>query len=702
MRMKCPQCQFENPAHIRFCGNCGEQLFQSDEPTLSVTKTLKTPLIGLDIGMLLAGRYHIIEELGRGGMGRVYKVFDKEIKEKMALKLLRPEIAADEKMIERFRNELKFTRKITHKNICRMYDFNKEDETMYITMEYVSGEDLKSSLTRMGPLSAGKTVFLAKQICEGLAEAHKLGVVHRDLKPQNIMIDRGGNIRIMDFGIARSVQAKGVTATGMIIGTPEYMAPEQVEGKDVDQRSDIYSLGVILFELLTGTVPFEGDTPITVAIKHLREDAPEPKTINANIPDDMNKVVLKCLEKDRTKRYKSVEELLSELDKIEKGVPITDRIVPDKKPTPVGETPFFGDYTREKPKIKKYLIPVFVLIAVGILVIALIKFVPLQKSSESPLPPSAPPAQEGKLVVNSVPPGAEVYIDGTRLGITPLNSSLSPGKHSLRIEKSGYREKEEEIEIASAQTAEKKYTLDRLQAKIQPARKFNMKISTIPSPANIYINDSFVANYPFSSEYEKGRYKIRIEKEGYETVEQEIELRSNLSKTYRLERTYGWFSISAHPYAEVEIDGKPIGDPGERVPPVKVVRVASGPHRIKFILKDYAAEEITEEREESVLPGETKRVHHKFENLPGPGTQTKKEESPIKEPGKGWLIINAFPYAKIEIDGKSYREVPPVLEVELTAGKHTVKFIASRLNKTHTIEVNLSPGERKEIRHKFD
>lgn len=700
--MKCPQCQFENPAHIRFCGNCGEQLFQSDEPTLSVTKTLKTPLIGLDIGTLFAGRYHIIEELGRGGMGRVYKVFDKEIKEKMALKLLRPEIAADEKMIERFRNELKFTRKITHKNICRMYDFNKDEEISYITMEYVSGEDLKSSVTRMGLLSAGKTIFLAKQICEGLAEAHKLGVVHRDLKPQNIMIDRGGNIRIMDFGIARSVQAKGVTATGVMIGTPEYMSPEQVEGKDVDQRADIYSLGVILFELLTGTVPFEGDTPITVAIKHLREDAPEPKTINANVPDDMNKVVLKCLEKDRAKRYTSVEELLSELDKIEKGVPITDRIVPDKKPTPVGETPFFSDYTREKLKIKKYLIPVFVLIAVGILVIALIKFVPLQKSSESSLPPPAPPAQEGKLVVNSVPPGAEVYIDGTRRGITPLNSSLSPGKHSLRVEKSGYEEIKEEIKIASAQTAEKKYTLDRIRAKRELARKFNMKISTIPSPANIYINDSFVANYPFSSEYEKGRYKIRIEKEGYETVEEEIELRSNLSKTYRLERTYGWFSISAHPYAEIEIDGKPIGNPGERVPPVKVVRVASGQHRIKFILKDYAAQEITEEREESVLPGETKRVHHKFENLPGPGTQMKKEESPIKEPGKGWLIINAFPYAKIEIDGKSYREVPPVLEIELTEGKHSVKFIASRLNKTHTIEVNLSKGERKEIRHKFD
>jgi len=302
MAIKCPKCHFDNPDTQRFCGECGTQLPPAEEISAPLTETLETPKEELTTGSTFAGRYQIIEELGTGGMGKVYKTQDTEIKEKVTLKLLRPEIAADKKTIERFQNELRFARKISHRNVCRMYDLNKEEGSYYITMEYVPAEDLKSSIIRMGPLSTGKAIFIAKQVCEGLEEAHRLGVVHRDLKPQNIMIDKEGNARIMDFGIARSLKAKGITGAGVMIGTPEYKSPEQAEAKEVDHRSDLYSLGVILYEMVTGQLPFEGDTPLSIAMKHKSEAPPNPKWQNAQIPDSLSRVILTGMEKDARKR----------------------------------------------------------------------------------------------------------------------------------------------------------------------------------------------------------------------------------------------------------------------------------------------------------------------------------------------------------------------------------------------------------------
>jgi serine/threonine protein kinase len=314
MVRKCPQCDSENTDTARFCSNCGTLLPKSKETI--PTRTLETPTKKLTRGSIFADRFEIIEELGKGGMGRVYRVEDNKTKEEIALKLLKPEIATDKKTIERFRAELTTARKIRHKNICGMYDFGEDKGSYYITMEYVPGEDLKSLIRRV-KVDIGTSIRIAIQVCEGLSEAHRLGIVHRDLKPSNIIIDREGNAHIMDFGIARTLKEKGMTCAGVMIGTPEYMSPEQVEAKEVDQRSDIYSLGIILYEMLTGRLPFEADTAFAIGVKHKSETPKNPKDHNLQISENLSKTILKCLEKDPKNRHQSCEELLMDLNKVE-------------------------------------------------------------------------------------------------------------------------------------------------------------------------------------------------------------------------------------------------------------------------------------------------------------------------------------------------------------------------------------------------
>ena len=357
MTVKCPKCQAENPGTKQFCADCGTQLSSLKDISPEVTETIRTPRKELSRGSLFARRYEIIEELGKGGMGKVYRVFDTKIDEEVALKLIKPEIAADAETIKRFSNELKLSRKIAHRNVGKMYELMEEEGAHFITMEYVPGENLKSMIRMSGQLGIGTAVSVAKQVCEGLSEAHRLGIVHRDLKPSNIMIDREGAARIMDFGIARSLRVKGITGAGVIIGTPEYMSPEQVEGKEVDRRSDIYSLGIILYEMLTGRVPFEGDTPLTVAVKQKTEIPRSPQEHNAQISEDLSHLILKCLEKDKDKRYQSAEELRSGLDNIEKSIPATDRTATHKKPLTSKEiTVTF--------RAKKLWLPAFIIIAI--------------------------------------------------------------------------------------------------------------------------------------------------------------------------------------------------------------------------------------------------------------------------------------------------------------------------------------------------
>jgi hypothetical protein len=301
-------------------GGSNDTVLLSDVPENNFAETIVAPVTPFQIANLsstalaaLSERYEILGEAGHGSMGNVYKARDRETGETVALKLLKPEIASDQAMMERFKNELLFARKITHKNVCRMHEFNRVGGVAYTSMEFVEGESLRSVLNRFGGLPQRKAVNLALQICSGLKEAHAQGIVHRDLKPENIMVDANGNVKIMDFGIARSMEAV-TRLTGSMVGTPQYMAPEQVGGKSVDYRTDIYSLGLILYEMFTGAPAFQADNPVAVALKQMQEEAVPPHEIDPAIPAYIERTILKCLLKNPANRFQSIGQLENALN----------------------------------------------------------------------------------------------------------------------------------------------------------------------------------------------------------------------------------------------------------------------------------------------------------------------------------------------------------------------------------------------------
>jgi serine/threonine protein kinase/Flp pilus assembly protein TadD len=267
----------------------------------------------LQPGVLFGGRYEILGVLGQGGMGAVYKARDRELDRLIALKVIRPELATDPAILLRFKQELILSRNITHKNVVRIYDLGEADGIRFISMEYVDGEDLRTLLRRQGKFPPREALAVVEQVCRALDSAHSEGVIHRDLKPQNIMRDKHGRIVVMDFGLARSLGDTGMTQTGAIVGTLEYMSPEQALGSTLDQRSDIFSVGLIFYELLTGKAPYEADTAIASLMKRTREEARSASDVDASVPPSLSAIVSRCLEREPANRYHSSVELLQQL-----------------------------------------------------------------------------------------------------------------------------------------------------------------------------------------------------------------------------------------------------------------------------------------------------------------------------------------------------------------------------------------------------
>jgi eukaryotic-like serine/threonine-protein kinase len=273
------------------------------------------------IDTLFDGRYRIVRKLGAGGMADVYLAEDQELGRRVAIKILNGRHANDDQFIERFRREAKNAAALNHPNIVSIYDRGNAEDTYYIAMEYLDGRTLKELIVGHGQAPVRVAVEYARQILSALRFAHRHGIVHRDIKPHNVLVDREGRVKVTDFGIARAGTSQ-MTETGSIVGTAQYLSPEQARGGEVDQRSDLYSLGVVLYELLTGKTPFEGDTPVEIAMKHLSNTPQTPSELRPDIPPELDMVILRALAKDPDERYQSADEMEGDLDRVARGAPV--------------------------------------------------------------------------------------------------------------------------------------------------------------------------------------------------------------------------------------------------------------------------------------------------------------------------------------------------------------------------------------------
>jgi serine/threonine-protein kinase len=449
------------------------------------------PTLDLSTGTLFQGRYEILGPLGRGGMGIVYKARDRSLDEVVAIKVLRPDSGQDPKMGDRFRSEIKLARRVRHRNVCAIHDYGEDRGFLFISMEYIEGTDLRRLLRERGPISSDEGFDIAIQIAEGLQAVHEAGIIHRDLKSANIMCDSHGVARLMDFGIAKRQGDGTLTATGNILGTPEYMSPEQAQGQKLDPRTDIYALGVVTYEIFTGKVPFRGDTPLSIILKHLNDPPPLDGPSAKGLTPNLRSVLKKALAKEPAERYSTAREFADALRQARSLPGVPEKTGPSRwvwgaaglaatgvavalalhrpaqaPPQPAVVSPTtLPPSTLPEPTPSPSAPPKEVVAPPSTLRVPERRQTPPPPSARptpqpeaTPEPPkpvrTAAPAPEPGFLLILAHPWARVTVDGRALGETPLDMiTLTSGEHTLRLRHPNYEEVERHVTIRPGETA---------------------------------------------------------------------------------------------------------------------------------------------------------------------------------------------------------------------------------------------------------
>jgi eukaryotic-like serine/threonine-protein kinase len=502
----CFRCHTPIPENSRFCLSCGADVSGGDGPT----STSSIDVVRERLQRIVEGKYRIEKLLGKGGMGAVFLAHDLTLEREVAIKVLPPDVAQDEQVVRRFQQEAKTAAKLDHPNIIPIYRVESEGGLNYFVMKYISGTSLEDLLEKKEPLPVPEIQRILWEAACAIGHAHQRGVVHRDVKPANIMFDHDGRVMLTDFGISKALQAAtGFTATGMIIGTPHYMAPEQGKGAPVDGRADQYSLGVVGYRMITAELPFNGDSVHTIIYKHIYEPPPLASAKRPGIPGFLAVAISRALSKEPDQRFPTMEEFATAVwPEQPVAAPAKGRSAPRPRPaapraaadapteiTGAPTTPLLRGRTPPKRRSRTPAVVGLVVVAAGVGAYLLlgrgspergsvpsvtppgptVDTVRIQDTVRVPAPPSAPTAKPKSRQVAPAPapaaeaqgfltiaadPFGEVYIDGVDVGQTPVvEYAVKPGRHTLRIEHAGFKMVTEAVQVDASNVVRKRYTL---------------------------------------------------------------------------------------------------------------------------------------------------------------------------------------------------------------------------------------------------